>query len=190
MVPGLTDPVEKSVTYDGNGGTYEGQTSLKFTNDTAVLNMFSYSDHTFICWNTEKDGSGTDYKVGDPVSDGMTLYAKWGDAPLKVSSYNTSTSGTFSETLKFTINGQTLGILSTFYSSGIIVADFGTGWNYDLDGFVFTGFIGETKVTLKIEITGCTEGSVVCEVYDDLPTVGFKSTGDIGVFITVVKVVR
>ena len=189
-VPGLLDPVEKGVTYDGNGGkTSDGETSVKYSNAEAVINMFSYSGHIFVCWNTARDGSGIDYKVGDPVSEGMTLYAKWAESPLSVSSYSCSTSGIDKDKVSFTINGRSLGLASQFYSPAIIVAEFGTGWIYDEEGSMFTGYIGETTVILKIGITGCTEGSVIGEVYDDHPRVGFEATDDIGVSIHVTKVV-
>lgn len=189
-VPGLMDPVEKGVTYDGNGGkTSDGETSVKYSNAEAVINMFSYSGHIFVCWNTARDGSGIDYKVGDPVSEGMTLYAKWAESPLSVSSYSCSSAGIDKGTLSFTINGKSLGLMSQFYSPAIIVAEFGTGWTYDEEGSMFTGYIGETTVILKIGITGCTEGSVISEVYNGLPRVGFEATDDIGVSIHVTKVV-
>lgn len=189
-VPGLMDPVEKGVTYDGNGGkTSDGETSVKYTNDEAVINMFSYSGHKFVCWNTARDGSGIDYKVGDPVSEGMTLYAKWAESPLSVSSYNCSSAGIDKGTLSFTINGRSLGLASQFYSPAIIVADFGTGWTYYSEESIFSGYMGGTQITLKIGITGCTEGSVISEVYNGLPRVGFEATDDIGVSIHVTKVV-
>lgn len=49
--------------------------------------------------------------------------------------------------------------------------------------------MGGTQITLKIRITGCTEGSVISEVYNGLPRVGFEATDDIGVSIHVTKVV-
>lgn len=91
--------------------------------------------------------------------------------------------------VSFTINGRSLGLASQFYSPAIIVAEFGTGWIYDEEGSMFTGYIGETTVILKIGITGCTEGSVISEVYDDHPRVGFKATDNIGVSISVSAVV-
>lgn len=189
-VPGLMDPVEKGVTYDGNGGkTSDGETSVKYTNDEAVINMFSYSGHIFVCWNTARDGSGIDYKVGDPVSEGMTLYAKWAESPLSVSSYNCSSAGIDKGTLSFTINGRSLGLASQFYSPAIIVADFGTGWTYDSEESIFSGYVGGTQITLKIGIMGCTEGSVISEVYNGFPRVGFEATDDVGVSIHVTKVV-
>lgn len=189
-VPGLMDPVEKGVTYDGNGGkTSDGETSVKYSNAEAVINMFSYSGHKFVCWNTARDGSGIDYKVGDPVSEGMTLYAKWAESPLSVSSYSCSTSGIDKDKVSFTINGRSLGLASQFYSPAIIVADFGTEWTYDSEKSIFSGYVGGTQITLKIGITGCTEGSVIGEVYNGFPRVGFEATDDIGVSIHVTKVV-
>ena len=189
-VLGLMDPVEKGVTYDGNGGkTSDGETSVKYSNAEAVINMFSYSGHIFVCWNTARDGSGTDYEVGDPVSEGMTLYAKWAESPLSVSSYSCSSAGIDKGTLSFTINGRSLGLASQFYSPAIIVADFGTGWTCDSEESIFSGYMGGTQITLKIGITGCTEGSVIGEVYDDHPRVGFKATDNIGVSISVSAVV-
>ena len=189
-VPGLMDPVEKGVTYDGNGGkTSDGETLVKYSNAEAVINMFSYNGHTFVCWNTARDGSGTDYEVGDPVSEGMTLYAKWTELPLSVSSYSCSASGIDKDKVSFTINGRSLGLASQFYSPAIIVAEFGTGWIYDSEKSIFSGYVGGIQITLKIGITGCTEGSVISEVYNGLPRVGFEATDDIGVSISVSAVV-
>ena len=40
---------------------------------------FSRTGYSFVKWNTEPDGSGTDYNPGDKpyFSQSMTLYAQW-----------------------------------------------------------------------------------------------------------------
>lgn len=71
---------EHKVTYNGNGGIYQGETS--YTSSAATIQdcLFEYEGYTFVGWNTQKDGSGTAYKVGDefPTAEkSLKLYAQW-----------------------------------------------------------------------------------------------------------------
>lgn len=63
------------------------------TGDTTVLktNNFMYRGYSFTGWNTEQDGSGTDYAANATVntlnlgsSDSITLYAQWAPNAYKV----------------------------------------------------------------------------------------------------------
>ena len=65
------------VTYQGNGGSNEGDTHFTITNTTVQQNLFYYNNHVFIEWNTKSDGSGISHVQGDVVSNGTTLYAQW-----------------------------------------------------------------------------------------------------------------
>ena len=83
-----------TINYDVNGGEGEipptSQThglSTKLHNGTGV----KMPHYTLVSWNTEPDGSGTTYKLGQNLTmpeEGMTLYAQW-----KVNSYKVIVNG-------------------------------------------------------------------------------------------------
>ena len=83
-----------TINYDVNGGEGEiaptTQTeglSTKLHNGTGV----KMPHYTLVSWNTEPDGSGTTYKLGQNLTmpaEGMTLYAQW-----KVNSYKVTVNG-------------------------------------------------------------------------------------------------
>ena len=70
-----------TITYYANNGTTTSTTQTK-TYGTSV-NLYScgwtYAHYTFVCWNTNSSGTGTDYSAGKTYSTeaGLTLYAKW-----------------------------------------------------------------------------------------------------------------
>ena len=83
-----------TINYDVNGGEGEiaptsqihGLTT-KLHNGTGV----KMPHYTLVSWNTEPDGSGTTYKLGQNLTmpeEGMTLYAQW-----KVNSYKVTVNG-------------------------------------------------------------------------------------------------
>lgn len=58
---------------DSESGTFIG--SIRAISD---VNITPDAGHYFIRWNTQADGNGTDYKVGDAIQDmNITLYAIW-----------------------------------------------------------------------------------------------------------------
>ncbi|QJD84709.1 InlB B-repeat-containing protein [Cohnella herbarum] len=72
------------VTYDGNdsdGGTAPTETNkASGVTFAAKANTFTRTGYTFAGWNTQEDGGGTAYAVGDTVtmpSGALTLYAQW-----------------------------------------------------------------------------------------------------------------
>ena len=76
-----------TIEYDGNGASGSTSDTKVPIGSTAIVsdNKFDkYQLHEFRCWNTEKDGSGTNYNPGTkftPKGD-MTLYAQW--APFSI----------------------------------------------------------------------------------------------------------
>ena len=68
-------PPTYSVTYVANNGTADQIVDL----DASVIaaNTFAYADHIFAGWNTQADGNGDAYAVGDPVTENLELYAQW-----------------------------------------------------------------------------------------------------------------
>ena len=77
--------IKPTVTYDANGGTGApvDSNSPYLPNATVTVlepGEMAYSGFAFAGWNTEKNGTGTDYVPGDTftVSESTILYAQWG----------------------------------------------------------------------------------------------------------------
>ena len=76
-------PITYSVTYDANGGTGTiTDTNSPYVSDATVTilgNSFVRDGYNFVCFNTQADGSGTDYNPNDTftITANTTLYAKW-----------------------------------------------------------------------------------------------------------------
>ena len=85
--PPVTDTTY-SIIYDGNGndsGTVPDTQTLSKSNPNVQIsdqNSLLRDRYTFVCWNTESDGTGTNYVAGSSISfndlnSDLTLYAKW-----------------------------------------------------------------------------------------------------------------
>lgn len=77
-----------TLSYKPNGGTGTAPQSVDFyKNDTgvaAVANTFTYEGYEFAGWNTQADGQGTAYAVGDAIALGdadIELFAQWTAVP-------------------------------------------------------------------------------------------------------------
>ena len=100
---------EPSVTYKANGGSGEDYVEylewdwerLYSYNDYEIMdsgdvrNHFSKPRHVIGSWNTEPDGSGKTYALGQVInqldnSDPITLYAQWVEAPEYTVTYNSN----------------------------------------------------------------------------------------------------
>ena len=78
------DQALDQVTYYGNGGLYQGQSSIGSTTSEAIPNPFTYDSKSFIAWNTKSDGTGTWIDPGENVRMGMKLYAQWTKFTLSI----------------------------------------------------------------------------------------------------------
>ena len=90
--------ITEILTYNANGhGTSLRTVTMKYTEETIAAEALSADGYRFVGWNTEADGTGTTYQVGDivkaanevPVN--MTLYANWeyiGEPTITVNDYN------------------------------------------------------------------------------------------------------
>jgi uncharacterized repeat protein (TIGR02543 family) len=95
-----------TVTYDRNGSTSgrvptDSNKYLQGAKVTVIGNngALAKTGYTFDGWNTEADGTGTDYAAGIQFNIGannVTLYAKWTALPTYTTAYNSNgnTSGT------------------------------------------------------------------------------------------------
>ena len=70
-----------TVTFDANGGIGEMAEQIFTEGEPHALAgyLFSYQGHTFKCWNTMKNGTGTSYDDRQTIiaTSDMTLYAQW-----------------------------------------------------------------------------------------------------------------
>ena len=68
-----------TITFAANGGT--GSTASEIDNTPTAIspNTFTWSQHTFVDWNTAANGSGRSFKAGDTYSftKSITLFAQW-----------------------------------------------------------------------------------------------------------------
>ena len=152
------------VTYNGNGGiTEDGETVFTCSNTTAIENVFMNNGCAFVGWNTESDGSGTAYSVGEDVSYGTTLYAQWS---YVVNDYNITRYNC--EYFSFHIDGETLGIDSLVSSGSIITVSGGSGWTLG-DNNAFTCTIGGLDYSAVVVISGTSDP--VYAINDDVPTI-------------------
>ena len=79
----VDDALTATVTFNGNGATsgeMEAQTVGKGIPTRLSANTFEKTDLIFVGWNTEQDGSGTEYLDGQisSITEDTTLYAQWG----------------------------------------------------------------------------------------------------------------
>ncbi len=76
---------ERTITFDGNGGTYNDETTYTQTVYDGIAanldaNKFTKENVAFAGWNTESDGTGTAYADGAEITvtdADLTLYAQW-----------------------------------------------------------------------------------------------------------------
>ncbi len=70
-----------TVTFDKNGGTTEASPATAKTNSSGNVTLPTTpptkTGYTFDGWNTQADGNGTPFDNTTPVTDNITVYAKW-----------------------------------------------------------------------------------------------------------------
>lgn len=107
-------PVTVGVIYDGNGHqTSDGETSYSYAMSTIQESRFEANGYVLAGWNTARDGSGTTYHEGDPISypdnGNITLYAQWAYG-IHISPYASSMPGELTYVVTETIGGTATSI--------------------------------------------------------------------------------
>jgi len=155
---------ETGVTYDGNGGkTSDGETSKVYSNTTAVECPFTNGNHQFSGWNTKADGTGTSYKVGNAVKEGMHLYAQWAPESYIMTIDYSNTGGPSSLNLSVfdaagTRSASAPSIFLSVYTPCSISVTDGSGWTLNKDTGVFTGDINGKTFDLRFRTSSLTGG--------------------------------
>jgi uncharacterized repeat protein (TIGR02543 family) len=80
--PPMTVIIQKTVSYNSNGGTGSDSFTVAAGGSVVVRDNsgFTRANYIFDGWNTNTAGSGTSYNAGDTISNvtqDITLYAKW-----------------------------------------------------------------------------------------------------------------
>jgi len=182
----LSNENNDKVTYYGNGGSVSSDTTaLTSTNGTVIINPFSNGDKTFTSWNTNADGTGTKYLVGDSVSMGTSLYAQWVDA-FQVTGY--SMVGTVVSGLVLNISSDQLGTSTlisgaSFTSPATILISGVSNLACSPSPGQFTFYYNETTYFITISITNGT--GVSCSVSDNVGKISFSATQDVSVSVTI-----
>ena len=115
----VTSPLV-SVTYKANGGTGD---DIAASAIFAAPNTFSYGGRLFTGWNTQSDGNGASYAVGDVITSATNLFAQW--ASYTVTYDANGGSGTMSPTSNE--------IVDCTFTSPTVGKRF-VGWNTSADG--------------------------------------------------------
>ncbi|MGN0098468.1 MAG: InlB B-repeat-containing protein, partial [Candidatus Methanomethylophilaceae archaeon] len=159
------------VIYDGNGGkTNDGSSTWKLTSTTVDRNPFHYDGHEFVNWNTEADGSGTSYNVGNIISypdhGNVRLYAQWTtDVTKRITSYSPSYSvakgdSALKDGIALYIGDTKLSMATAYFAplseNTIITISYIEGctdWAFDETNGYFTFNYNGHGYTLKISVT-------------------------------------
>ena len=127
----------KEVVLDLNEGSFDGKDKIKIISAgesfiaTNVVGLTRPAGNTtdYFSWNTAKDGTGTDYAIGEDVPNTVTtLYAQW--VPLVPTAYNVT----------FNTNGGTPTPADQTINEGenVTVVNNPTKFNYIFDGWYDT----------------------------------------------------
>lgn len=124
------------LTLKSNDGTNQEEShTLKYTEEFKLPNnIFSSEDYELLSWNTKKDGTGTEYKLGELVSElnsedngEIVLYAQWrGNADKVVISFDSNGGtpvrdmvlGATSEECEININNLPVPVRKGYYFEG------------------------------------------------------------------------
>ena len=130
-------PINYSVFYDKNGATGTNPAKQDFTMSGAgaLINdgsSISRAGYTFDGWNTQADGTGTDFNAGDTYQDvyDLTLYAQWTPIEYTLVYDANGGSGTIPGDQTFTVDGP-----------GVTIVDATTGgYSLSRTGYTFKGW--------------------------------------------------
>jgi uncharacterized repeat protein (TIGR02543 family) len=177
--PSLTVTIPSvTVTYNINGGTGTTPAAQTVTAGNSVTlaggSGFTRSGYTFVGWNTDSSGTGTNYNAGSSYTPtgNITLYAKWNTVPAYTVTYNIN-SGTGTTPAVQTVyagNNVTLAGGSGLSRSGYTFGGWntntsGTGTNYNAgSSYTPTGNITlyakwDVTYTVTFNANGATSGT-------------------------------
>ncbi|MEO0016120.1 MAG: hypothetical protein RL589_601 [Actinomycetota bacterium] len=128
---------------NGGTGTMETQTSSATANLTA--NTFTFTDRTFIGWNTSADGTGTTYSNSQsyPFLADLTLYARWGNL-ISFSSQGAASGSPSFSSQSWTSGAMNLATVGTMVKAGYTFSGWTNGTQTYAGGASYTPTAGIT----------------------------------------------
>lgn len=174
----------QSVTYNGNGGTYNGETTMTNDSNLVIYCEFTNGNYTFDSWNTKADGTGASYNMGGSVNYGTVLYAQWS---YRVNPYSSTGVMQFA-TIEINDNVLEWGA-SVDHSSQITISDV-SNCSFDENNIFYCTYDGlKYKVEITISGDGLT-GTPEYEIVSGVPTITFETTDDVGVSVFIELIER
>jgi uncharacterized repeat protein (TIGR02543 family) len=135
-----------NVTYNKNSDSASGTVPTDANNyingaraEVAGGSGLTWAAHAFVCWNTQADGSGTDYYPGAALTIGtgnVTLYARWTDK-------NTSTSYTLKYNGGTDAGHQTENTITVGLANSIVSIPSLASLGVTRENYIFTGWLTE-----------------------------------------------
>ena len=146
-----------TLTYDSNGcGTSPAPVTMKYSKKITAISMTNQG-YTLNSWNTEADGSGVSYNVGDTIKNAnvipedMTLYAQCTEATATLT-YNANGHGTApsSVTMKYSkvTKAASMSNVSGYSFDGWNTDKNGNGTSYEPKDVIKAANVIPTKKTL------------------------------------------
>ena len=139
-------------------GTMSSLSNVKYTETkTLPANTFTKTGYTFVKWNTEANGSGTDYAneakvTGLTQTNGatVTLYAQWTPNKYRITlnNQNATTAGTESAWYYYKTTKRINNVTVYYYSDEACTAPLSNGYNIVLPtkvGYTFGGYYTEAN---------------------------------------------
>ncbi len=191
------------ITFDGNGGTYDGLSKIYASVSEVMDPGFKNGDYVLIYWTTNADGTGDVYRTYDKVTatpgKPITLYAKWAYV-MKTGEYYTAgpLDPVFND-IVCAIGGT--GSQATYLSNNVQIPDTSPyifvysesgKWTWTLDEsnntYTAVNANGDTYV-LSITLEGVTTVTYGIPVVEGakVPVIWFESSGNVTYNISIVK---
>ena len=174
-----------TISYDSNGGWGSDSTTISKGSGASVRNSegFGKTGYTFSHWNTESDGSGTNYWPGDDIypSGDIILYAQWdaADVGFKVEYYVKNIDDN-----EYSLYTGADGVYGGANQTAKADSDktIWAYWTLDNGGFTLNQNMsginpGDNSKTLKIK----PDGTTVFKFYYDRNSFNVNITGDDGI---------
>jgi uncharacterized repeat protein (TIGR02543 family) len=135
------DPITKSATHGGNVGTLPTEPTR--------------ADYIFTSWNTEANGSGTEFTAATAVTANLTVYAQWTSSDATLSDLSLS-SGTLVPTFASATTSYTASVANNISATTSYTASVAN----NITSITVTPTATDTNATITVNTTPVASGSV------------------------------
>ena len=146
------------ITYNGNGADGGNMNAQELTYDANMKlaqNQYTYTNHSFVGWNTKRDGTGVFYEDESIYNTySTTLYAQWVESNI-------------SATVNYEINGETNTVVYGCNNNGSVVTRYSHTPNVGDDGVKNSGYSNSIDMNDIVTIEGAESIHVVLKVHTE-----------------------